>query len=280
MSKNVINVVLGFFVSIVLVLSGCGGGGGSDNNSNTPTPMNLAGTWIYTGNFVAPDDVESHVGKATVTQNSNVASFNMNGTWSSSKTGDSGPDNMNFSANVTSTGLTMIQKETSCYDSTNTSCLCTVSGVGSGNSNTFTLDITTKSKTCGVPFTITGTFNYTPSTAVPVFTSPQNNGVISKLALITWSSPNQSMLYVYNDDCSSSYMGCMDSGNCVGQWNPTYNSNPSGFAAGVWHAKIVSFTSKNFSSWSWNNVCPSPPITDSMLINSSGWSQPLTFTVQ
>jgi hypothetical protein len=128
----------------------------------TSTTLNLAGTWDYAGNIVATDgNVESHVGKATVAQNSsNVANFSMIGTWHSSKTGNTGADDIAFSSNVTSSGLAIIPMEINCNDGTST-CLCTLSGSGSGNANALTVDINIASKTCNAPFTATTRLAFT-----------------------------------------------------------------------------------------------------------------------
>jgi hypothetical protein len=163
---------LAVLMMCVLVVAGCGGGGSSSSSSSSSSPaatnptdstLKLDGTWNYAGNSVASDgNIESHSGKATVTQNANnVATFNLVGTWNSSKTGNTGADNIPFTSNVTSSGLTIISFDLTCHDPSNNSCLCTVSGSGNGSASALTVDIKTTSKTCGTPFTATAKFAFT-----------------------------------------------------------------------------------------------------------------------
>ena len=123
--------------------------------NTTPTVMYLTGNWNYAGNIVASDEnIESHIGTCSASQTNATASFSCNGTWHSSKTGNSGTDDFGFDLTVTSSNVTIITQDVPCNDGTG-SCTCTASGDGSGSEQALILNYIVTSKNCSNPFTAT-----------------------------------------------------------------------------------------------------------------------------
>ncbi|ADH86757.1 hypothetical protein [Desulfurivibrio alkaliphilus] len=121
----------------------------------------------------------------------------------------------------------------------------------------------------------------TDSPEIPVFTFPAPGQIISSTDYVTWdnsSSYSNVVVYAYNQACSSQWIGCMGDG-CTDGWNPIENNSPSGFGSNEWNIKIISYYGE-IKPWSWDNVCPTPPDLFSPSAMTSGWSSPLTFTVQ
>jgi len=114
---------------------------------------NLSGNWLYNGNLVASDGtIEYSFGPCQATQNNGVASFTCQTQYYLS-TGDQGNAELDFSANVSATGIDIIDEDIICSDTAG-QCTCTLEGSGALIDQALTVNFTIVSKTCGSAFSV------------------------------------------------------------------------------------------------------------------------------